>query len=214
MPSSHLPPPSPSSNPASLAPPVPNSPGTSPNSASLVPATLASRPRPVSSTLLLVPGGPSGSAIQSLPPSDDVAHPDGDAAAPVDAVHYADDDVDAAVGAAAAAAVAVVAPFAIAVGFEIVADAFAVSAVVPVAAGAGSVTHTARGECWVQRVSKSLKEPGVVVAAVAGDGDEIVWFGTTSYVNGRIVAADLVRGFSARLEKLAAKTAGENSAAT
>ena len=83
-----------------------------------------------------------------------------------------------------------------------------------VAAGAGSMTHKARGEYWVQRVSKLSKGAEVVVAAVAGDGAETAWFGTMSYVNGRIVAADSVRGSFARLETLAVKMAGENQAAT
>ena len=84
----------------------------------------------------------------------------------------------------------------------------AVLAVAP--AGAGSMTHKVRGEGWVQQVSKVLKVVEVVVAAVAGDECENAWFDTMSCASGRIVAADLVHGFFARLGMVAAKTAGRS----
>ena len=76
---------------------------------------------------------------------------------------------------------------------------------VDVAAGAGSMTHRVRGECWVQQVSKVLTVAEVVaVAAVAGDECETAWFGTKSCVSGKSGAADLVRDFFARPGKVAA----------
>ena len=50
----------------------------------------------------------------------------------------------------------------------------------------------------------------MAVAAVVGGEDETAWFGRMSCASGKIVAADLVHGSSARLGKLAAKTAGES----
>ena len=170
---------------ASLAPPSPESPDTSPKPACLVLATPSSPP-PVSSTLLVVPGGPDGFAFQSLPPS---AHRAGGVAAPVGVARCAAgagvDDADAGDG---VGVVGVVAPVAVVVEVEVVAGAVAVAgalvvavhaavravapadvaAAVGVAAGAESMTHKARGECWVRQVPKVLMVVEVVVA-VAGD---------------------------------------------
>ena len=79
-----------------------------------------------------------------------------------------------------------------------------------VAAGAGaeSMMHKARGECWVQQVSKVLTTGEVVAAAAGGDEGETVWFGTMSCVSERIAGADLVRGFFAKLERADAKMVG------
>ena len=75
-------------------------------------------------------------------------------------------------------------------------------------AGAGSMTHKARGECWVLQVLKVLTVAEVVVAAVAGGGGEIECFGTTSCVSAKIAGADLVRGFFAKPGRVDAKMAG------
>lgn len=211
---------------ASLAPPSPESPGTSPKPACLALATPSSPP-PVSSTLLVVPGGPDGFAFQSLPPS---AHRAGGVAAPVGVARCAAgagvDDADAGDG---VGVVGVVAPVAVVVEVEVVAGAVAVAgalvvavhaavravapadvaAAVGVAAGAESMTHKARGECWVRQVSKVLMVVEVVVA-VAGDECETAWSGTMSCASARYAAVDWVHGFFARPEKVAAKTVVES----
>lgn len=50
----------------------------------------------------------------------------------------------------------------------------------------------------------------VVVAAVAGDEYETAWYGKMNCASGRIEAADLVRGFYARLGKKSLRTAEES----
>ena len=66
------------------------------------------------------------------------------------------------------------------------------------------------GDCWVELVSNVLKAAEPVAAAVAGGEYETAWVGTMSCASGRIVAADLVHDFFARLGKMAAKTAGQS----
>ena len=224
-------PPLPASKPACLALHAPKSPDTSPQSACLVLPT-PSAPRPVSSSLLLVlVGPPNGFAGQSLPSC--AVHRAGDGAAPTDVVQRAagadaGDDVDVV---AAAAPVAIVVEAGLVAGAVVPAVAVALPAaelpavelpvvalpaVVPDAvalpadaANVGSMTHKARGECWVQQVS-TASTVMEAAAVVAGDEYEIAWLGTMSCVSGRTVAADLVRGFFARLGKMAAKMAGES----
>lgn len=122
-----------------------------------------------------------------------------------------------------AVAVAVVAPTVVVFEAEAAAGA-AVPAVVPadvadvagvavadvvVAACAGSVTHRARGECWVQQVSKVLMAVEAA-AAVAGEEGETAWLGMMSCAGGRTVAADLVHDSVARFVEMSAKMAGES----
>lgn len=228
----------PSSNPASLAPHVPGSLCTSPKPAGPV-LTGPSSPPPVSSSLLPVLVGQDGFAVQNLPPcaarrGGDVAAPvdvvrraaGADAGDDVDVVAAAAlfVIVDAEVVAGAADAVLAVVPANVlvvvvlhAVALPAVLAAVEPAAVGPAAvdpvdvdAGVGSMTHRARGECWVQQALKVLTVAELAVAVVAGGECETAWLGTMSCVSGRTVGVDLVRDSFAKLGRVDAKMAGDS----
>lgn len=77
-------------------------------------------------------------------------------------------------------------------------------------AGAGSMTHRARGEYWVQQALKVLTVAELAVAAVAGGECETAWLGTMSCVSGRTVGVDLVRDFFVKFGREHAKMAGDS----
>lgn len=95
----------------------------------------------------------------------------------------------------------------------VVAPAAAVPAAVGLVgadAGVESMTHRARGECWVQQVLKVLTVAELAVAAVAGGECETAWLGTRRCASGKIVGVDLVRDFFAKLGRMDAKMAGDS----
>lgn len=106
--------------------------------------------------------------------------------------------------------------FVVAVGVAVGALVAAAAAVPAVAASEGSMTHMVRDGCWAQLVLKVLtvavevEEVALAVAVVAGDEDDTADCGTMNYASGRIVAADSAHDSSARLGKMAAKTAEES----